>query len=960
MKKLLILFLLIYFLLPTQFSLAAIIPDGGSDPVKCAYSSFKSENDIFQDYQSQEYVDGYLRINFKLKSSPAFQVFYPQVNLFNPEYDIDAEKICARYGGEYYDWGNPPTISFPPYAVSFSLRFISSTHFVIWNNDTDTKFDCPLCDVDFSSYGYPENLEASFSIGDYYGYDYINSDSLSIKDPNPVPSKTPVLIVPGIMGTEMSKGSELLWADVLKMVNPINSDNFMDPLAFNSNLAPSDINVSLLDVIRLKEIQGNEIFNYADGLINEFKSQEYKENETLFAFPYDWRYGVSGKYSNGTTNADLFKQKIDSILAQTGAEKVDIIAHSMGGLIVKKYVMENQSSNRINKAVFVGVPNLGAPEAIKVLMQGDNMDIPFLNDAEIKKISKNMPGSYDLLPSQKYYDIAGSYFKTVDMPNIFDSSWKPGQDAVTKDFNYGEFNSFLADNGFNSTGASNSQALHSADFDGFDLRTAGISLYSINGCRAPTMSNITQTKSTNILGQTVMSFNNLKYAVGDKTVPITSASSLPINTENKYYALKAEHGKMPSADGIRQEIVNLIAGSNLTVSDNLVTQDVNKCQLNGKAISVFSPVNITITDQDGNKMGLSEDGSIINEIPNASFDVLEEHKFLFLPIDSGQTYTILMQGTGIGTFTIKTQDIAETLPGKIENFINIPVSTELTGQINLGIGEAQTTLTVKQNPTAETQIIYPSATLTADQLNDFIAPVSTVTLTGEKDKSEIYTGEVGVKIIWQDPVIAGKESQTSGILNGNYNLDDAGYQKVNTNETNFTVSGEGKHKVVYFAVDKNGNTEAEKTLEFEIKFLPAPIIPSGGGGGFVGAGGSKVDSWNPDAIVPSMPVVLPQSVIPETAGIQSNITKNDNKQILDSVVTVPINIQKPPSMVTKTVKPKVIAKAPIIIPKNTQQNNETMCFMDIKNQQKNNLFLASLVNAGKWLTGLISNLISWK
>ena len=42
---------------------------------------------------------------------------------------------------------------------------------------------------------------------------------------------------------------------------------------------------------------------------------------------------------------------------------MDIVAHSMGGLLVKKDVAEHLTDHHINKAVFVGVPNIGAPKA---------------------------------------------------------------------------------------------------------------------------------------------------------------------------------------------------------------------------------------------------------------------------------------------------------------------------------------------------------------------------------------------------------------------------------------------------------------------------------------------------------------------------------------------------------------------------------------------------------------------
>jgi triacylglycerol esterase/lipase EstA (alpha/beta hydrolase family) len=549
--------------------------------------------------------------------------------------------------------------------------------------------------------------------------------------------KTPVLIVPGILGTEIMKDNNFLWIDPVRMTfSP--SDSFMDPMQFLNNLNPSDNQVLINNVI--KSVKSNiagidvVIFDYTESLIQEFIGQGYVEGETLFTFPYDWRYGVSGKFSDPSnssgqvTNVDLLKNKIDAIITQTGAEKIDVVAHSNGGLITKKYVMDNFANHKINKAVFVGVPNIGAPKAIKALLQGDDYGIKvgsvgLLSEKEMKKISENMPVAYDLLPTQKYYSVSGSFVKTIENPTIFDSSWQ----VIEKDLNYQEFESYMInEKGLNQQAFNNSEALHTQVFDDYDLRTTGVDLYNIVGCKSATLTNITQVKN---VGNPDVAYKQLGYNTGDGTVPIQSATNLPINQENKYYAISPEHGKMPSQDGIRQQIVNLIAGSNLFVSKDslgkdIVTQDVNKCQLNGKAIEVFSPVDIFIIDQNGNRLGLNGNGDIINEIAEANFEIWGEpastqgwHKFIFLPTDNGQTYTVNMQGTGIGTYTINVKDIQNTTENKTESFINLPVTSELTGTVNLGEVGSRTTLTVKETPSSQAVVIYPG-----DYTPDTIAP----------------------------------------------------------------------------------------------------------------------------------------------------------------------------------------------------------------------------------------------
>lgn len=514
-------------------------------------------------------------------------------------------------------------------------------------------------------------------------------------------SKTPVLIVPGLTGTELKDGNDLLWADLNRMGTDV-GDNFLDKLSFNSDLKSSYSSINTSNVINSETFLGARVFDYTESLITDLKSQGYIENENLFTFPYDWRYGVTGKYSDGKTNTDLLAQKIQEILQQTGADEVDVVAHSMGGLIVKQYVANHLNDNHIGKAVFVGVPNTGAPYAAKTLLQGDNLGMFFVSDAEIKKITANMPAMYDLLPTQQYYDAKGSFITTID-------KGLAGINPTVKNLTFSETKSFLTDDhNLNELAVSNAENLHTQNFDNFDLRTAGIDLYAIDGCRAGTLGKIVEVKSKTILGQDVISYQKPEMTPGDGTVPLESATNLPVDPDKKFYSLKGEHGKLMSQDGTRQQIVNILSGGNLSVSSDLVTQDISKCELNGKAISVFSPVDIYVTDQNGNKLGLAEDGSLFNEIPNADFQVWGDHKFIYLPTDDGQIYDIKMKGTDMGTYTIKIDDIENSDVVKTQTFNDLPVTSQLTGSIYFGVDGAKDHLEVKQAFDSQTEVVLPS------------------------------------------------------------------------------------------------------------------------------------------------------------------------------------------------------------------------------------------------------------
>jgi Lecithin:cholesterol acyltransferase len=627
--------------------------------------------------------------------------------------------------------------------------------------------------------------------------------------------KTPVLIIPGVLGTNINKGNEKLWLDLGRNLSDV-GDEFMDPLQFQTNLSPLD------DLLSIGEVVGkpNILFDYSDGLIQEFQNQGYTQgatsDATLFTFPYDWRYGVSGKYANGSTTADILKQKIDDIRTQTGSDKVDVIAHSTGGLLVKQYVINHPADNHIGKAVFVGVPNTGAPKAIKTLLEGDNFGIPWLADSEMQKIAKNLPVVYDLMPSGKYYSekngpvkiFSGKFFTTGE-----------------KELNYYETNSYLTDKGLNSQAVENAKSLHTIAYDNFDLRTAGVDLYAIDGCKTGTLSQVWDFQN---LDGTHVRYDLGNDIPGDGTVPLESATNLPIDESHKYYSLNADHGKMPSQDGIRQEIVNIISGSQLSTQSSvlhkdLITQDIFKCKLNGKAISVYSPLNIDIVDQDGNHSGLLADGvSIQNDIPNADFEISGEHKFVYLPDDEGQTYTINLKGTDNGTFTIKDQDINDSQVAQTEVFFNLPVTPSLTGQVNLGSGDNQTTLSLLATPNSVPVVVTPDSTINAEQSLDITPPVSMPALTGTMGQVGFYRTDVKINISATDPVVDNNASTTSGILKTQYSLDN---NATTTYQGAIIVASEGAHTISFFSTDKAGNNEKPQTINFTIdKTAPEAVI----------------------------------------------------------------------------------------------------------------------------------------
>ncbi len=609
--------------------------------------------------------------------------------------------------------------------------------------------------------------------------------------------KSPVLIVPGVLGTDIMKGSELLWANP-KMARGF--DSFMDPLTFNDNLNPIDTSLTIGEVIRNKQFLGFGL-NYTDGLIHELINQGYIEGVDLFTFPYDWRFGVN------SSNVNALDGQIKYILNKTGANSVNIVAHSTGGLIVKKYVQEHPSDHNIHKAIFVGVPNLGSPKALKALLIGDDFGITNLDPAEMKKLSQNMPVVYDLAPSPSYYKKTDgtvfTYFNPLEANSTLVSL--PYQTAISNLIDHGQLNSLAINN---------SAALHDFDFENLNLALYSIDAYSVQGCKSGTFGSFSEI----INKDGTPNFDFPKITDGDETVPFLSSDSLIIDPAKKYFVPKVKHSNLLSANGPRQQIVNLLTDSQLSTSGKVLnSSDFNahpeKCLLKGHYFWFRSPINPQISDQEGNTLSIAADGSIQNNIPGADYEAWGDHKYFYLPTGDDEQYNLQFYGTGTGNFTINDETIDNGKVTQTQVFSNIPVTPLLRGSI--GIGNVDTlSLDSDGNGTID-QTIQPSSILSANESQDLLPPSTTPEILGTQGKPGFYRSGVHILLHANDPVVAGRENQTSGNLGTKYKIDNGEF--INYNPASpIVVESEGNHTLVYFSTDRAGNNEPEKSMVFTI------------------------------------------------------------------------------------------------------------------------------------------------
>lgn len=521
------------------------------------------------------------------------------------------------------------------------------------------------------------------------------------------PGRIPVIVVPGITSSYLIRTSDSveIWPNIPLLVVP-GSDTYLDALTLDNN-GNGDNSITPSSIIRDISVPAFGDKDFFKGLFNELDANGFTENQNLFEFPYDWRLDIA-------QTAVALKQKIDQVKTETGADKVDLVAHSMGGLVVKQY-LKDYGGNNVDTFVDIATPHTGAPDAFKILNYGDDMGInllghSLLNEAEIKKISQNMPSIYELLPSADYFDSSNPDYKEYVFNGVNTNQHLTFQQ--TKDY--------LDTNGRNVGLVDMADEFHTGidnldPIDGYAVKT-----YNIVGCGTPTVGQffILDQKPDGDFDY------DLRFIGGDGTVPLKSAEA--IHALHTYYVKDAEHATLPSTAGVKELVDGLLNGDNPDISSyaNLANSAVGCTIPNGKVVSFHSPITLNVYDSNGNHAGPDANGDIEDTIPGADYETIEENKFVFLP--DGQNYQVVGQATGEGAFDARIETVVDEEVATTTIFKDVPITQNSQTEFAVGT-TVPTSIALDENGdgTFESSVNVSSASAGLDESSD--QPASNIT-----------------------------------------------------------------------------------------------------------------------------------------------------------------------------------------------------------------------------------------
>jgi pimeloyl-ACP methyl ester carboxylesterase len=196
----------------------------------------------------------------------------------------------------------------------------------------------------------------------------------------------PLVFIPGILGTELvDEQGRIVWGDASSLSN-------FEKLELGATPAWPSLHPG--DLVKSINVLGPfwTIHQY-DGLLSVLQALNYKEGRNLFILRYDWR-------KSNFDSALQLKALIEGTPALRGKD-IDILAHSMGGLIAKIYLYQNANSAHVVRLISLAVPNRGSMNALAEMTGGWGGFENWLAGGvgTIRRVMFSFPSLYELFPS---------------------------------------------------------------------------------------------------------------------------------------------------------------------------------------------------------------------------------------------------------------------------------------------------------------------------------------------------------------------------------------------------------------------------------------------------------------------------------------------------------------------------------------------------------------------------------
>src|SRR3989344_5322604 len=508
----------------------------------------------------------------------------------------------------------------------------------------------------------------------------------------------------------------------------------------------------------------------------------------------------------GYGDIDSFFQGL-GMSKKTGLPKVNIVAHSMGGLVARNYISATPSASKVNKLIEMGVPHLGTVLGLKAILYGEaisynfySLKIPIIASSEVKDISFNSAGMHTLIPSNFYFNLYND--SKQQKPQPFFDDRDIDKNNIIGNLNYLQQKDLIKNLKSNMTAYDIAEQYHT-NLDSLLVQTNGVKLYEIVGSGPKTLGQIRETWWIEWPFKLIPRRDEI-FITGDGTVPLYSASlksdTLDYSGGAPIYYVNQKHEDLPSSNGTAMQTVKA-----LLADDTLPTEvKSEKIVSDGKQISI-EDAEIDLYDSSNNHTGLDANGNIEINIPDTIYDSIESSKHVYIGKSAGKVKVKIKpthKASSTKKRTITLRHYTQDKISKTNLYVDLPLPDTTTTDFDLDPA-------IDTPPTiiAQGTSYSPPSEVVGDNSTDQIPPITTYTLNGSTNTIN-YSDSVIVNLTSTD-------DSGSGVLKTEYTLDNG--QTVQTYNAPLTITTPGTYTLQFSSTDKVNNQETPISITFIIK-----------------------------------------------------------------------------------------------------------------------------------------------
>lgn len=538
--------------------------------------------------------------------------------------------------------------------------------------------------------GFFHNLSGSkLAFGQRFLQDIQNAGYYEVTDPDDLEftfgdiagditeNKCPIVIIPGIMGSNLYiSNTEYSWktkawppggnilqtayglvglGDIMK-----NWDLFTRPYE-NQN----DSGVT-------REYGAQDTYkSLVDGLCAKFgncdkNSKDYRE---IYFFSYDFRQ------SNAKTAQELAK-----FINNKGFKKVDIVAHSMGGLVASNYMKSEENRSKVGKLITCGTPYEGAPKLINCILNwdvlgnkyegglGNAIADDFLGLAGLTKdVKSSFTSTAELCPTKNYFDLYEWYRYSHSTHTGFLGL------KTTRYYDVIGYDTYkdICSNIFGSKYADAVKVQNDLNVNGYNLLTTLDNTYFVVGINQMTIGSLWFNDGDSLNS---LECDDLAYEYkGDGTVPYYSATiTKRLNTlddkENRVLEVETDHGGTCSNGKALSWIYDVLESGASTISSD------NQKNRSFIVVRIACPVDVAI-ESNGEKL-CSDAQNLSVESSFGRLDILggnDDVKMLCLSDEEALTLNLCGTDNGSMNYEIRWFNEDGTLTEK-KTFSDVSIS----------------------------------------------------------------------------------------------------------------------------------------------------------------------------------------------------------------------------------------------------------------------------------------------